>query len=147
MRQTVQQIQAYLATLHQVTISVGQIERLCQQVGEKLKPEMKALLSAVRESPVVHADETGWREDGQNGYIWALITEGAQAIRYFVFRKSRSQAIPQGLLGLHFPGHLVTDFYAGYNVIRGPHQRCWVHLLRDLHKLKEEHADNTEVQA
>ena len=24
----------------------------------------------IRASPVVHADETGWREDGANGYVW-----------------------------------------------------------------------------
>ena len=37
------------------------------------------------------------------------------------------------------------DFYAAYNLIAGRHQRCWVHLLRDLHKLKEEQAEKPEV--
>jgi hypothetical protein len=36
-----------------------------------------------------------------------------------------------------FRGHLVSDFYGGYNQYAGRHQRCWVHLLRDLHTLKE----------
>ena len=40
---------------------------------------------------------------------------------------------------------LSTDFYAGYNRYLGRHQRCWVHLLRDLHELKEEHAQQAEV--
>jgi len=145
LRLPVRQIKAYLKTLHQLELSVGEIVALTHKVGQELQPQMEALLSAVRASPVVHADETGWREAGQNGYIWTCVTEGAQAIRYFVYHQSRSQRIPQGLLGLHFQGHLVTDFYAAYNVIRGPHQRCWVHLLRDLHKLKEAYAEQPEV--
>ena len=36
------------------------------------------------------------------------------------------------LIGTDYQGHLVSDFYGGYNHLPGPHQRCWVHLLRDL---------------
>ncbi len=46
-------------------------------------------------------------------------------------------------MGDKFEGVLVSDFYGAYNVYQGPHQRCWTHLLRDIHQLKErfpEHA-------
>jgi hypothetical protein len=66
-------------------------------------------------------------------------------VYYFAYHRSRSSRIPQGILGLHFQGHLVSDFYAGYNAIRGLHQRCWVHLLRDLHQLKEDYAETPTV--
>ena len=33
---------------------------------------MADIVERVRGSPVVHADETGWREDGHNGYVWAF---------------------------------------------------------------------------
>ncbi len=42
----------------------------------------------------------------------------------------------QRILGADWRSWLVTDFYAAYNLIPGRHQRCWVHLLRDLHDLK-----------
>ncbi len=42
---------------------------------------------------------------------------------------------------------MCTDFYCGYNGYEGEHQRCWTHLLRDLHALKEEHSSNEEVLA
>ena len=36
---------------------------------------------------------------------------------------------------------LVSDFYAGYNdTPGGQHQRCWVHLLRDVHALRDAYA-------
>jgi hypothetical protein len=34
---------------------------------------------------------------------------------------------------------LVSDFDSGYHYYLGPHQRCWVHLLRDVHKLKQQY--------
>jgi len=39
---------------------------------------------------VVHSDETSWREDGQNGYVWCLATGGAQPIRYYEYDRSRA---------------------------------------------------------
>ena len=42
-------------------------------------------------------------------------------------------------MGDEFEGVLVSDFYGAYNVYPGPHQRCWTHLLRDIHQLKEQH--------
>lgn len=145
LRLPVRQIQQYLATLHNLELSVGEIAELSHKVGRELEPYMQALRAEVRGSPIVHADETGWREEGQNGYVWAFVTPGEHPIRYFVYHHSRSHLVPQGVLGLHLQGHLVSDFYAAYNLLRGAHQRCWVHLLRDLHALKEAHAETPEV--
>ena len=41
---------------------------------------------------------------------------------------------------------MVTDFYAAYNDFAGEHQRCWAHLLRDLHQLKEKHKESEQGQ-
>ena len=48
-------------------------------------------------------------------------------------------------MGADWRGWLVTDFYAAYNLIPGHHQRCWVHLLRDRHDLKQAQGTNPEV--
>ena len=39
-------------------------------------------------------------------------------------------------LGESFSGVLVSDVYASYDHYPGLKQRCWAHLLRDIHKLK-----------
>jgi hypothetical protein len=49
--------------------------------------------------------------------------------------------------GADFAGVLVTDFYAAYDHYLGPHQRCWAHLLRDIHHLLERHPQDTALQA
>jgi transposase len=145
LRLPIRHIQAYLQTIHQMHVSAGEIVELRHQVRRTHQPTVEALKQQARASPILHADETSWRENGQNGYIWAFSTPGEDAVRYYAYDHSRGQAVVKRLLGGQFAGHLVSDFYCGYNVYAGKHQRCWVHLLRDLHALKEEQADAVDV--
>jgi transposase len=137
-------IQEYLATLHQVRLSTGALADLLDRVGHATAPQRAALLAQARASPVAHLDETGWRENGQNGYVWGLATPGPQPVRYYHYDRSRAGTVATDLLG-DFEGHLGSDFYGGYNRYAGQHQRCWAHLLRDLHTLKENHAPDAGV--
>jgi hypothetical protein len=145
LRLPVRQVQTYLATLHALHLSVGEIVELAHDVRQALQGQADRLLAQIRQQPVVHQDETGWRENGQNGYIWATVSEGAEAVRYYEYDASRSHEVAERLLGERFRGTLVTDFYSAYNLLPGRHQRCWTHLLRDLHALKEQHAARDDV--
>jgi len=138
-------IQSYLATLHGLQLSVGELVELTHDVRRQLQPQADEFKAQVQSSSVAHGDEPGWRENGQNGWAWTFVTGGPAAVRYFEYDRSRSHLVAQRILGANFRGWLVTDFYAAYNLIPGRHQRCWVHLLRDLHALKEQHATNPAV--
>ena len=141
-RVTQRGIQRLLKTLYGVHISLGEITAILQAVAKWGKGEVEKILAQVRGSPVVHADETGWRQDGRNGYVWVACTQTA---RYFRIAMSRAGAVIQEILGDDFAGTLVTDGYSGYNWYLGPRELCWVHILRELHDLKEEHKENTSV--
>jgi transposase len=143
MRLPVRQIQAYLATLHGLKISSGEIVELLHRATGHLEPLLTALRQEIRASPAVQADETGWREDGKNGYIWSVNTP---VVRYYEYHHSRGSEVVKHLLGESFEGVLGSDFYASYNIYQGLHQRCWVHLLRDRHELKEQYPDDADVQ-
>jgi hypothetical protein len=52
--------------------------------------------------------------------------------------RHRSREVIERVLGTSFSGTLVSDFYAAYNGLDCPKQRCLVHLLRELVKLREE---------
>lgn len=145
LRMTIRHIQAYLQTLHGLWLSTGEIVELTHRVRTATKETVEDLKKQIRQSPVIHGDETGWRQDGQNGYVWVLTTPGPEGIRYYEYDHSRGQAVVGRLLKDVRDACLVTDFYAGYNNYAGPQQRCWVHLLRALHDLKEEHAQDTSV--
>jgi transposase len=145
LRLPIRHVQTYLAVLHELHLSVGEIVELAHDVRQKLQGQADQLLAQVRQQQVVHQDETGWRENGHNGYIWATVSDGPEAVRYYEYSPSRSHQVALRLLGPDFRGILVSDFYAAYNLIPGLHQRCWTHLLRDLHELKEAHAARDDV--
>ena len=125
-------IQWYLKTVHQLELSLGAIVGAVHQVAQKAQPAVTEIRDRIRASPVVHADETGWREDGVNGYVWTFSTPTE---RYFL-RRGRNKEVVDEALGDSFDGVLVSDFYAAYHHYPGLKQRCWVHLLRDIHDLK-----------
>jgi transposase len=138
-RLPIRRIQAYLQTVHHLTLSTGAIAELLHRVQRATQPAVETLKAQARASPILHADETGWREAGQNGYVWVLSTSGPAAVRYYEYDRSRAGAVARRLVGIDYAGHLVVDFYAGYHALPGRKQRCWVHLLRDLHALIERH--------
>jgi len=128
-------IQRLLATLTGVQLSVGALVDAVARVAARAEPVLAQLAAAIRASPVVHADETGWREAGRNGYVW---TFSSPEIRLFR-RGSRAKGMVSDVLGGAFAGVLVSDFYAAYTGDDGTHQYCWAHLLRDIDELVTQH--------
>lgn len=101
------------------------------------------LVEQYRHSPVKHADETGWRTNGDNGYLWLFATK---KISIFQFRKTRSAKVPQAVFGnKQLKGVLVVDRYAGYNKVPCEIQYCYAHLLRTVQDLEKEFPDSSEV--
>lgn len=67
-------IQWYLHTVHALAVSVGAIVGATWQVAVAGTATAAEMREAIRGSPVAHRDETGWREDGVNGYVWVCAT-------------------------------------------------------------------------
>jgi|SRR5450755_507810 transposase len=144
MRLPYRQIQVYLRTLHGVQVSIGELVELLHRMSKALGPMLADLKEQCRASPALQADETGWREDGKNGYIWSLSTP---TVRYYEYHHSRGSEVVKALIGETYEGVLGSDFYAAYNIHQGLHQRCWVHFLREVHDLKEKHPQHEELFA
>lgn len=136
------QIRKLLNALFGAQLSAGQIAEILHDVAEIGSLEYEQILNHVRGSPVVCGDETGWREDGKNGYLWSFSSPQA---RYYTYRHSRGSVVVKEVLSDEFTGALVSDFYAAYNIYDGMKQRCWVHLLRDLKLLVEKNPDLPEI--
>jgi len=125
-------LQWYLQMVHHCHLSRGAIVNALQRVATRAGPTVAAVQERVRASPYVQADETGWRENGRNGYVWTFSTPTEQV---FV-RRRRNKEVVDEVLGPEFSGVLVSDFYAAYHHYPGLKQRCWAHLLRDIHDLR-----------
>jgi hypothetical protein len=135
-RLPMRQVCQVLANLSRLSVSPGAIAKQLQRLGRWLDPYYERILLALRGSPHVHADETGWRTDGTNGYLWTL-TNPTHTL-YHV-DDHRSGAVINDLLGDAFGGTLVADFYAAYNALDCRKQRCLVHLLREFKETAEQH--------
>ena len=100
------------------------------------------ILRRIVAGPLVHADETFVSIKGQRGYIWVLANMHEVA---FVYAPTREAAVIQGLLD-GFKGVLVSDFYAAYDSISCPQQRCLIHLARDLNGELLDHPFDDELK-
>jgi hypothetical protein len=136
-------IQERLRREYGLTISHGGIVQLLQRTAAAGTATYAALQAAARASPVVHADETGWRENGQQTTIWIVCTPALIAVSH----GRRTNAAIDGILGADYQGTIVADCYAAYDHFPGRKQRCWAHLVRDLQALLYAHADHPETVA
>jgi transposase len=108
-------------------------------------PVMEILKEQYRLSPAKHADETGWRNDGQSGYAWLFCTPETSL---FSFQNTRSASVPRSIFGNKFlPGVLVVDRYNAYNKAPVEIQYCYAHLLRDVEKLEKDFPESEEVKS
>jgi len=116
-------------------MTAATVEAICKRTSDMLASAYDELADAVREQPVVHADETGWRWPGRRRWAWLASTE---QIAVYHLTASRAAQVAKDLLGEDFNGVLVSDRYGGYAWI-DPAQRqaCWSHLSRDFQALIE----------
>lgn len=138
-------------------IPVGRIESILEEAFAKKgvydvyhrlakmwKSAVAEIIKDYRKEEVKHADETGWRTDGSNGYAWIFCSDNNSI---FQFKDTRSSRVPKNIFGADkVPGVLVVDRYAGYNKMPCKIQYCYVHLLRKVKATGEEFIDNAEVQ-
>jgi len=151
------QLLAHVAVQHYIYgNTLGQIEKqtgigysslidAMHQLAKRLKDVPESLIQLYRNSPVKHADETGWRTDGQNGYSWLFCTPDMSIFR---FRKTRSGTVAREVFGTEpLPGVLVVDRYNGYNRMPCSIQYCYAHLLRTVKDLEKDFPENTEIKS
>ncbi len=115
-----------------------------KRIGKKIKPNLERLTEIYRKSLVRHADETGWRTNGGNGYAWYF---GSLEVSLYLFRQTRSASVVEEVFGKEqLGGVLVVDQYAGYNRVGCRIQYCYAHLLRKQADLAGEYPRHREIR-
>ena len=128
----------------QLGLGQGTLWAALHQLARRFDQVVERLLREYRRARVKHADETGWRNDGLNGYAWLFCTA---LVSVFRFRQSRSGSVARGVFGpQRLPGVLVVDRYKGYNQAPCAIQYCYAHLLREVQDLAKEFPQVTEVR-
>ncbi len=88
----------------------------------------KKILERIVHGDLIHADETRANIKGHLAYVWVL-TNHKEVV--YILAENREAETIQTLLK-DFKGVLVSDFYAAYDAIACPQQKCLIHLMRDL---------------
>ena len=111
-----------------VALSVGSVQKLCEEVAAGLAAPVQELTEAIRQQAAVGMDETGWRDKFKRRYLWRV---GCALGSVFKIG-TRAAEVGKGLLGATFAGCAMTDRYGGHNWIPAKRrQYCWSHLDRD----------------
>lgn len=88
------------------------------------------ILERIVHGDLIHADETRANIKGHTAYVWVL-TNHKEVV--YILAENREAETIQTLLK-DFKGVLVSDFYAAYDSIACPQQKCLIHLMRDLNE-------------
>jgi len=112
--------------------------------SELLKPLVEFMISRVKQSKVIHTDETRVpvQEEGQcrQGRIWTYIGDESNPYVVYDYTPDRTRAGPQRFLA-DYKGYLQADAYGGYDGIyhKGfvTEVACWAHARRKFFDAKE----------
>jgi transposase len=126
-----------LRDLHGVEISQGGIDKIMQRAGNKANREVEPIQERVRQSAVVHSDETGSRVDAQNWWEWVFCTLAGVL---HVIRYNRSTDVIQDVMGEHQAEVWVSDCLTSQlKAPTGQHQICLAHQLRNLQAVVDQY--------
>ena len=104
------------------------------RLNQRFQGEAGALLEAIRGSPALNIDETGWRTSGVNDYLWVFTDKFHTAYKII---HSRAGQVVLDTLGEDYLGTINSDFFSAYNPLPYRKQKCHTHLGREFHEVSE----------
>lgn len=114
-----------LTTWFGARLSVGTIDRCIREAGLACEPIVEGLLTDLRQSSLINADETPWPQRGHLRWLWVALSS---TTAIYKIASRRAEEI-RDLIGEAFLGWLVSDGYVAYRD-HPRRQRCLAHLIR-----------------
>ena len=131
-----------LSSVFHIKISDGEIYSILNQLSKGFGDYYETLVKKIRDALTKHIDETSWRINGQNNWLWIFINK---EVALFVVDKHRNSNVPVEVLGNQKDKFVTTDRYSAYNVLvektKCLQQVCWTHLLRNSKDLTEHYSE------
>jgi transposase len=121
---------------------IGTTWRIKEMAASYYAGTYERLLMKLHSGALLHADETKISLKNKVGFVWVFANMEEVA---YVFSETREGNVLQDYLK-NFKGVLVSDFYAAYDGINCPQQKCLVHLLRDLNDELLKHPYDEELK-
>ena len=135
-------IVSILDTIFQIKISDGEIYGILKQLKTAFGDYYEELVQKIKEALVKNIDETSWRINGQNNWLWIFIN---REVALYIVNQRRSSKVPIKLLGNQEGKTIVSDRLSAYNELAKKsgceQQICWAHLLRNSKDLAEHYRE------
>jgi hypothetical protein len=130
---TIDQIVDILGYHLQTKLTAGGLVDAWRRQAGVLEDWYKQIAEQAKSSTHLHADETGWRVNGQTHWLWCFANG---QVCYYMIDRSRGSPALQQFFTEAFDGVLITDFWSAYqSVCAEDRQYCLVHLMRELEKV------------
>ncbi len=140
---TIDQIIDILSYHLQTKLTSGGLIDAWRRLSEILLAWYEQIAEEAKKSALLHADETGWRVNGQGCWLWCFANDRNC---YYTIEYCRGSPVLQKFFTEAFEGVLITDFWAAYDSVdAADRQKCIPHLLRELEKV-DLHNDSAEWQ-
>jgi hypothetical protein len=124
-------IQMLLESDYGQKVSLGEVDKMLARAGKLFAPAVETITTAIREGREVVVDNTGWRVDGVNHFLWDFIAPEIKAA-LFVVDRSGGHQVPERVLPGNPEQTVVCDGGTCFNPLKGKKQiqRDWVHIRR-----------------
>ena len=142
MRLPSKKITELIKSVYDITISDGEVYKILEQMSEGFGDYYEKLKQKIINAKIKNIDETGWRIDGKNHWLWIFINKG---VALYEIDRKRSNEIPTGILGNQDNKFFGSDRFRAYNLFSektgAMQQVCWTHLLRNSKDLADQYPE------
>lgn len=123
-----QKISHLLGMLFSLDVTESAINHAVTKISRAFGRRYEQMIEELKTERNIHGDETSWRINGKNHWLWAFV--GRWTVIYEI-DKSRGRTAPMRILK-GYDGNITSDSWSAWNYVGKTHQRCQWHYLNDL---------------
>lgn len=135
-----------LRNAHAFNISPAEVVCALDQLRRAFGPHYAEIEKKIRDAPVKGCDETGWRLNGVNHWVWCMVNE---EVAWYKVHRRRSYKVVKPVLQDQTGKLIVTDRLPTYTQLAEEtgcaQQVCWAHILRNSKKLAKHYDEAATV--
>ena len=134
-----------------IQVTPGALSKNEELISDSLEVSYDEIHAALKQSQVVHLDETGFRQgnsdgknpEGKKAWVWTMVSK---SLTLFKICLGRGQVHAKELVGEEFAGIACTDRWGGYNFLPLKQRSlCWAHLVREFRRMSERLDESGEI--
>ncbi len=117
-----------LQMLFSLNLTESTINHAVSKTAQAFGRKYTEMIMELKKELNIHGDETSWRVNGKNYWLWAFV--GKWTVIYEI-DKSRGAAVPKRILK-GYDGNITSDSWSAWNHVGTTHQRCHIHYIREI---------------